>query len=63
MKNHLLGSYLVFIGLALLMIVLFVHMPYLIWSITLGASIIFNITGTALLMKHIKFVKTNNNVQ
>ncbi|GAB6439382.1 hypothetical protein bcgnr5369_00280 [Bacillus cereus] len=63
MKNHLLGSYLVFIGLVFLMIVLFAHIPYLIWDITLGASIILNITGTVLLMKHIKFVKTNNNVQ
>ena len=52
-----LGLTFVAAGLTFLLLSLAVSLPTTLWAVSLGASIILNFTGTAILMQFIKTTK------
>ncbi|PEZ07574.1 hypothetical protein CN326_08365 [Bacillus sp. AFS018417] len=57
MNNKFLGFIFVSVGLIFLMLSLTVPSPTALWAVSLGTSIVMNITGTTILMKCIKTAK------
>ena len=57
LNNKFLGFIFVSVGMVFLMLSLTLSAPSILWAVSLGTSIVMNITGTAILMKCIKAAK------
>lgn len=61
MKKRDIGLTLVMAGFAFLMLSLIMTAPTIIWGISLGASIVLNVSGTAFLLSFLKTQKLKGN--
>ncbi|MCM3738361.1 hypothetical protein M3215_21890 [Bacillus cytotoxicus] len=59
MNNKFLGFIFVSVGMVFLMLSITLSAPSVLWAVSLGTSIVMNITGTAIIMKFIKETKEN----
>ncbi|CAG9613177.1 hypothetical protein BACCIP111899_02372 [Bacillus rhizoplanae] len=57
MNNKFLGFIFVSAGMTFLMLSLIVSLPTPLWAVSLGTSIVLNVTGTAILLQFIKTAK------
>lgn len=57
LNNKFLGFIFVSVGMVFLMLSLTLSAPSILWAVSLGTSIVMNITGAAILMKCIKAAK------
>ncbi|MDC2866610.1 hypothetical protein [Bacillus sp. BP-3] len=57
MNNKFLGFIFVSVDMVFLMLSLTLSAPSVLWAVSLGTSIVMNITGTTILMKCIKTAK------
>ncbi|MGD6816353.1 hypothetical protein [Metabacillus sp. 84] len=57
MNNMLMGFIFVLSGITFLLLSLTISMPSVLWAVSLGTSIILNISGTALFMQYMKEAK------
>lgn len=59
LNNKFLGFIFVSVGMVFLMLSITLSAPSVLWAVSLGTSIVMNVTGTAIIMKFIKAAKEN----
>ncbi|HDX9578666.1 TPA: hypothetical protein ROX88_002209 [Bacillus pseudomycoides] len=59
LNNKFLGFAFVSVGMVFLMLSITLSAPSVLWAVSLGTSIVMNITGTAIIMKFIRTAKEN----
>ncbi|MFD0769186.1 hypothetical protein ACFQZ1_09815 [Bacillus sp. CGMCC 1.60114] len=59
MNKMSLGLIFVSVGMVFLLLSLAVSLPTVLWAVSLGTSIVLNITGAAILLQLIKTTKEN----